>query len=238
MFEDSLVASRVVEVSSSKRWTLLASIGLQVAVAGVVMVLPLLHPEALPFRDESPRLLMPLMLKRPVPVAQAQRAPSASSSSMAATSTTRPLIASLSPTDASEVPQLAPFGSRIRMGDGFPMGIGTGDGHGPVVSVAAAKTPAERVRISSGVSQGMLIAPIRPVYPMIAKAAGVEGSVVVEAVISRDGRIESLHVVSGPPMLQNAAMDAIREARYQPYRLNGEPTEVETRITVNFRMRG
>ena len=84
----------------------------------------------------------------------------------------------------------------------------------------------------------MLIAPIRPVYPMIAKAAGVEGSVVVEAVISRDGRIESLHVVSGPPMLQNAAMDAIREARYQPYRLNGEPTEVETRITVNFRMRG
>jgi periplasmic protein TonB len=241
MFEDSLVAPRAVEVSSSKRWTLLASIGLQVAVAGVVMVLPLLHPEALPFRDESPRLLMPLMLKRPVPVAQAQRAPSASSSSMAATSTTRPLIASLSPgrdTDASEAPQLAPFGSGIRMGDGFPMGIGIGDGHGPVVSVAAAKTPAERVRISSGVSQGMLIAPIRPVYPMIAKEAGVEGSVVVEAVISRDGRIESLHVVSGPPMLQNAAMDAIRDARYQPYRLNGEPTEVETRITVNFRMRG
>lgn len=239
MFEDSLVASRVVEVSSSKRWTLLASIALQVAVAGVVMVLPLLHPEGLPFRVEAPKVLMPLMSKPPVPVARAQRAPSASSSSMAAPSTTRPLIASLSPgRDTDVAPQLAPFGSGIRMGDGFPIGIGTGDGHGPVVSVAAAKTPAERVRISSGVSQGMLIAPIRPVYPMIAKAAGVEGSVVVEAVISRDGRIERLHVVSGPPMLQNAAMDAIREARYQPYRLNGEPTEVETRITVNFRMRG
>ena len=84
MFEESLVASRVVEVSSSKRWTLLASIGLQVAVAGVVMVLPLLHPEALPFRVEAPKVLMPLMVKPPVPVAQAQRAPSASSSSMAA----------------------------------------------------------------------------------------------------------------------------------------------------------
>jgi protein TonB len=84
----------------------------------------------------------------------------------------------------------------------------------------------------------MLMAPIRPVYPMIAKAAHVEGAVVVEAVISREGRIESLRVVSGPPMLQSAAMDAIREARYQPFRLNGEPTEVQTTITVNFRMGG
>jgi protein TonB len=84
----------------------------------------------------------------------------------------------------------------------------------------------------------MLIAPIRPVYPVIAKAAGVQGTVVVEAVISRTGTIESLHVVSGPAMLQQSAMEAIREARYQPFRLNGEPTEVQTTITVNFRLGG
>jgi protein TonB len=76
------------------------------------------------------------------------------------------------------------------------------------------------------------------VYPAIAKAARVEGSVVVEAVISKMGTIESLRVVSGPPMLQGAAIDAIRAARYQPYRLNGEATEVQTTITVNFRMAG
>jgi periplasmic protein TonB len=103
--------------------------------------------------------------------------------------------------------------------------------------VAPEKAPVGRLRISF-LSEGMLIAPIRPVYPMIAKAAGVQGTVVVEAIISRTGTIESLHVVSGPPMLQSAALEAIREARYQPYRLNGEPTEVETRITVNFRMGG
>src|SRR5260370_7664520 len=68
MFEDSLVESRVGQVSSSKRCTMLASIGLQVAVAGVVLVLPLLHPEALPFRLEAPKVVMPLMLKPPVPV--------------------------------------------------------------------------------------------------------------------------------------------------------------------------
>jgi periplasmic protein TonB len=84
----------------------------------------------------------------------------------------------------------------------------------------------------------MLLAPIRPVYPVIAKAAGVQGSVVVEAIISRTGTIESLRVVSGPEMLRGAAIDAIREARYRPYRLNGEPVDVETTITVNFRMGG
>ena len=82
------------------------------------------------------------------------------------------------------------------------------------------------------------MAPIRPIYPVIARAAGVQGTVIVEAVISRIGTIESLHVVSGPPMLQSAALDAIREARYHPYRLNGEPTEVQTTITVNFRIGG
>jgi protein TonB len=84
----------------------------------------------------------------------------------------------------------------------------------------------------------MLLTPIRPVYPAIAKAARVEGSVVVEAVISRMGTIESLRVVSGPTMLQSAALEAIRGAKYQPYRLNGEATEVQTTITVNFRLAG
>ena len=82
------------------------------------------------------------------------------------------------------------------------------------------------------------MAPIRPVYPAIAKAAGVQGTVVVEAVISSTGSIESLRVVSGPPMLRSAAVETIHAARYQPYRLNGEATAVETTITVNFRMGG
>ena len=92
------------------------------------------------------------------------------------------------------------------------------------------------VRISAGVSAGMLVMPIRPIYPAIAKAAGVQGAVVVEAVISKSGRVESLRVVSGPEMLRRAAMDAIQMARYEPFKLNGEPTEVQTTITVNFRM--
>jgi protein TonB len=241
MFEDSLVESRVGQVSSSKRWTMLASIGLQVAVAGVVMVLPLLHPEAMPFRFEAPKVVMPLMPKPPVPV-EVERESVASSSSVAIPSVTRTEVTTFFPSlhpVVGDPPPLEPFGSEMRMTDGLPNGIAVlSDGHGPVVSVAPARTPVVPLHVSTGVLQGMLIAPIHPVYPMIAKAAGVQGTVVVEAVISRKGTIESLHVVSGPAMLQNAAMEAIREARYQPFRLNGEPTEVQTTITVNFRLGG
>jgi len=241
MFEDSLVESRVGQVSSSKRWTMLASIGLQVAVAGVVMVLPLLHPEAMPFRLEAPKVVMPLMPKPPVPVV-VERESAASSSSVA--------IPSVEQTEAAtsrlpglhpfigDPPPLAPFGVGMRMTDGLPGGIGVGGVTGPVVSVTPARAPVAPLHVSTGVLQGMLLAPIRPVYPVIAKAAHVEGTVVVEAVISRKGTIESLRVVSGPQMLQNAALEAIREARYLPFRLNGEPTDVQTTITVNFRLGG
>ncbi len=122
---------------------------------------------------------------------------------------------------------------------GLPVGLDTSDmGPHPGVTVGAARTANRPLSISSGVSAGMLIAPIRPVYPAIARAAHVEGTVVVEAIISRAGTIESLHVISGPMMLQSAAIDAIRAARYKPYRLNGEPMDVQTTITVNFRMGG
>jgi protein TonB len=76
------------------------------------------------------------------------------------------------------------------------------------------------------------------VYPPIAKAAHVQGAVILHAVISKQGTIENLQVVSGPPMLAGAAMDAVRRWRYKPYLLNNEPTEVDTTITVNFTFGG
>jgi protein TonB len=84
--------------------------------------------------------------------------------------------------------------------------------------------------------QGLLLRPIQPVYPAIAKAARVQGEVVIDAIISKAGRIESLKVLSGPQMLRQAALDAVEQARYQPYRLNGEPVEVQTEVRVVFRL--
>ncbi len=73
-----------------------------------------------------------------------------------------------------------------------------------------------------------------PLYPAIARAAHVSGAVVLRAVISKAGTIQSLTVISGPEMLRANAVAAVQDWRYRPYLLNGEPTEVDTTITVNF----
>jgi protein TonB len=86
--------------------------------------------------------------------------------------------------------------------------------------------------------QGYVLSKNAPIYPVIAQAAHVSGRVVLQATISKTGSIENLHVLSGPPMLQQAAMEAVRSWKYKAYLLNGEPVEVETEITVVFNLGG
>ena len=92
----------------------------------------------------------------------------------------------------------------------------------------------QRVRISQGVTKGLLIRRVEPAYPTLARSARVQGEVVLSAVISVNGEIENLQLVSGHPMLVPAALTAVKQWRYKPYLLNGQPTEVETTITVIF----
>lgn len=92
----------------------------------------------------------------------------------------------------------------------------------------------QRVRISQGVTKGLLIHKQEPTYPTLARAARVQGDVVLSAVIDTNGQIQNLTLVSGHPMLVPAALDAVKQWRYKPYLLNGQPVEVETTITVIF----
>jgi protein TonB len=117
--------------------------------------------------------------------------------------------------------------------DGGPNPMMAFPSGGPTVTVARPPTP-ERLSLSGGVTAGMLMAPIHPVYPQIAIVTRTQGAVVVEAIISKVGRIESAHVVTGPPMLRQAALDAVEAAHYHPYLLTGEPVEVQTTVTVVF----
>jgi len=91
------------------------------------------------------------------------------------------------------------------------------------------------IRIST-ITEGNLLRKVQPVYPPIARSARIEGAVILAAVIDKAGNIEGLHVVSGHPLLVQAAIDAVSQWRYRPYILNSEPVEVETQITVNFRL--
>jgi protein TonB len=111
---------------------------------------------------------------------------------------------------------------------------GIGTGAAPIVKAAAPK----KIAVSSGVMAGNILVKTQPQYPAIAKAARIQGTVVLQATISKTGTIEGLTVVSGPPMLQQAALDAVRSWRYKPYLLNGEPVEVGTQINVVFSLGG
>jgi len=92
--------------------------------------------------------------------------------------------------------------------------------------------------VSKGVIEGLLISRITPVYPKIAILTHQQGTVLLHAIIGRDGTIQNLQVISGPPLLIKAALDAVERWRYRPYLLNNEPVEVETQITVNFTLGG
>ena len=98
---------------------------------------------------------------------------------------------------------------------------------------AVATKPAFR---TSSMLQGSLIRRVDPVYPPLARSARIQGPVVLAAIISKAGTIEHLQVLSGHPMLVDAALDAVSQWRYRPYVLNGDVIEVETQITVNFKL--
>jgi protein TonB len=118
-------------------------------------------------------------------------------------------------------------------------GRGTSDGVlksiiGNYVRPVPTPTPPDHKPRISAIMEGNLISRVQPKYPVIARQTGLQGTVIVQAIIGRDGNIEKAVPVSGPPLLAPAALEAVTQWKYRPYYLNGEPIEVETQITVNF----
>jgi protein TonB len=115
-------------------------------------------------------------------------------------------------------------------------GILSSGSNAAAIPKLASPAPVKRIRVSQGVTQGRLIRKIEPTYPTLAKTARVEGQVVLTAIISKTGEIQNLELVSGHPLLVPAAIAAVKQWRYRPVLLNGEPVEVDTTITVNFQL--
>jgi protein TonB len=111
-----------------------------------------------------------------------------------------------------------------------------GTGVHPVMPAATAAVE-HPVHISH-MSEGDLVKKVLPAYPPLARSARIQGTVVLQAMISKQGTIENLRLSSGHPLLAPAAIEAVRQWRYRPYILNGEPVEVDTQITVNFSLAG
>ncbi len=233
MFENALVESAGRLKTQSKFWTI-GTFALNAGVLAVMILLPLLHPEALPKTAFASILVAPAPPPPPASLPQVATSTAEAQQPRAAALTAPPII----PTgirDDSGPPSTRPLG---------PMPAGsTPGGSWPGVNmstlvlprpVVVAARPAERMRVSTGVAAGNLIVQTQPVYPAIARAAHITGVVVLHAIISKTGTIENLTVQSGPPMLRQAALDGVRNWRYRPFLLNGDPTDVDTTITVNF----
>ena len=225
--------------------TTLVSFALQTIAVGLLLLLPLFYTQALP---QVQWIEHQFLTPPPGPVAAPPRvrthAPNILASNMAGRILLAPqhipsAIAILNETEVPPPIEL-PGDLEVQGGTGGPAArnpvwnsIGTG------LNPALPPAPiAPRPLRVSHMMEGNLIHRVQPEYPLLARQARIQGTVVLSALINRNGRIENLQVLSGHPMLMQAAMDAVRRWRYRPYYLNDQPVEVETRITVNFTLSG
>ena len=245
MFEDSLLESAG-RLKTRRRWTTLLSLLLQCALIVVLVLVPLIYTEALPRQQLMTFLVAPPPPPPPppppaaMPVRVVKVIQTDIINGQLRTPTKIPEKVAMIKEESAPPPMT--MGGVI---GGVPGGVPGGSMGGVIggiigstpVAVPKVAAPA-RIRVSAGVQQGNLISQVKPSYPPIAKAARISGTVILQAEISKQGTIENLHVLSGHPMLVQSALDAVKQWRYKPYLLNGEPVPVETTITVNFTLSG
>jgi periplasmic protein TonB len=243
MFADSLVDSRWAD-RSRRGWTTLASFTAQAVAAGILFLLSLFYTQVLPQFQLVSRLVAPSPPPAP-PAPEAARNARANRSNlspdgrvMAPLSVPREIASVDEPSapPAVDVSGLGVIGStgtspgRNGVLDSIGSGFNTVVPPPPTASVHPPRV--------SRVMEGNLIYRVQPQYPPLARQARIQGIVVLRAMISREGKIENLQIITGHPLLVKSAMDAVLQWRYRPYYLNNEPVEVETQVTVNFTLSG
>src|SRR4029079_16482809 len=240
MFEDSLLESGGRLKKRSPLTTVLSFL-FQIGLLGVMILIPLIYTEALPKQQLMTFLVAPPPPPPPppppaaAPVVKVQKVVSELDQGQLRTPTTIPKKVLIAHDDEQ------PPSGAVGVVGGVPGGVPGGQMGGVIggvisstpVAVPKVATP-QRVRVSQGVTEGLLMKKVQPTYPPLARSARIQGQVVLQAVIGKDGTIQNLRAISGHPMLTPAAIDAVRQWRYKPYFLNGEPVEVDTQITVNF----
>jgi periplasmic protein TonB len=244
MFEDSLLESGG-RLKTKRGRTTTFAIVLEVGLIGLMVLMPLIFTEALPKAQLMTFLVAPPPPPPPPPPAAApvhvvHQIQTDIVNGALRTPTKIPQKIQMIKEDEAP-PAMASAG----VVGGVPGGIPGGQMGGVIggiisstpVAVPKVATP-QRVRVSAGVTSGLLIRKVNPVYPPLARQARISGTVILRAVISKDGSIENLSLVSGHPMLAPAAIDAVKQWKYKPYLLNGEPVEVDTEVQVNFTLAG
>ena len=236
MFEDSTFESTGKIKTRSRRW-IVATLTLNGTILAILILMPLIYPDALP-QHLLPVLLVapeaPRTEVKPEPV-RVQPARPHNFTEFDQGRLVAPGVIPRTPLTPTG-PELPFHAENLVMEQGNNIGgDGSGIFNGQPVTVVHPPVPAS-IHLSSKLVEGNLIYKSVPQYPAIAKAVGAQGTVVLQATISKAGTIEGLHVISGPQMLQQAAIDAVKTWRYRPYMLNGQAVEVETTVNVIFKL--
>ena len=232
IFRESLIVS-----GKSRRrnpWAAVGALGFELVLLLALVVIPLFHTDPLPKRQMLTMLY--------APPAAASNATRLQAPTPAYTSTSIPAA----PTRMTQEAPPPPVDTTGGVVGGVPGGVVGGVPGGvlsevvgstrsvPVLAKTPEPTPIKRIRVASRVAEANLIHDVAPQYPPEAGRARVEGTVVLMAVIGRDGSVQDVRVESGLPILAQAAINAVRQWRYKPYMIDGEPVEVDSRITINF----
>ena len=248
MFEQTFVEGRG---QTTKSWTIVVSFIGQCLMIGVAILIPLIYTDSLPRTQLTSFLVAPPPPPPPPP-------PPAAAPVKAVRMVPRQFDAGrlmapkVIPKEIAMIKEdeLPPMSSGAGVVGGIPGGVPGGTPGGviggiissvpqaapPPPPVVAAPKPVapQRIRVGGNVQQAKLVNQPKPVYPPLAKQARIQGTVRFNAIIGRDGAIANLTVVSGHPLLVPSALEAVRQWKYQPTLLNGEPVEVVTQIDVNF----
>src|SRR5213078_1319331 len=227
---DEMVVSSPHPTRTKKPMTVFLSAVIQIAFLGILILIPLIYTEALP------KTMMATMLTAPPPPPPPPPPPAA-----VQVVKVRPQVHLM---DAGKLmqPKVIPKDIKIIKEEAEPdpgvVGSVGGVLGGVIGGIGTAAPPKPKptgpVRVGGNVQAARIVNRVQPVYPPLARQTRISGTVRLHAIISKDGTIQQLEVMSGHPLLQQAALDAVRQWRYQPTLLNGEPVEVDTTIDVIF----
>ena len=234
MFEDSTFESTGRLHTRSRRW-MIATFAFNAAILLALILIPLFYPEALTGKAMTWLITAPpTPQEEPKPEVRPEHATPAPREMQGNTVIMPRQIPRIIYVPDQQEPPVGPVNVTSLIGDNGQGGPGSalrGGGGTNSVVVQAGPRP-----IPSVLAEGLLVHKVVPRYPSIGVAVHLEGTVVLQATISKNGTIENLRVVSGPAMLQQAALDAVAQWRYRPYLLNSQPVEVETTVNVEFKL--
>jgi len=250
MFDDLVECSPKGSKKTKTGVTVIISTLFQVLLLGVMILIPLIYTEALPKAMLTTFLVAPPPPPPPPPPAAApvvQRIVKPMARLMQAGKLQAPTAIPKNVTVFKEEEPPPDMGG-VGVVGGVPGGIPGGQSGGVLGGIIGGavgsnlppppKAAPARIKQGGNVQSAKLVNMVRPLYPPLAKQARISGSVLLHAIIAKDGSVIQLEVVQGHPLLVQAALDAVRQWRYQPTLLNGDPVEVDTTVTVVFSLGG